>query len=321
MRHGLLVTFFGRQRDRFCLYQEPLTVLEKLELASKVPGATGVELIYPEECTQVDDMSALLGKWGLQPTAINANVKGHEAFVRGALSSPDPAVRGKAVDTIRAAKEFARSVGCPRVTCAPLSDGYDYPFQVDYRAAWKFLVASVQEAADYIPEVTLHLEHKPSDPRLTGLLATPAKVLRLCRDVSHPSLGITFNNGHSVFGGGWTAPEFALIAKSNVPCYVHLNDGGVEWDWDLISGSRSFWQLVEFLSYAKEVEYSGWFTADVLPLRQDPLEFFAMNIRITQGIWDWLGSKSISQLRETHNLGHGHRALRELADWVCQTRT
>lgn len=319
MKHGLLVTFFGTQRDRFCTYQRPLTVTEKLERAARVPGVTGVELIFPDECRDRSDLPDVLRQLNLLPAAININIKGHQRFVCGALSSPDPQVRRAAVETIAEAKEFAQMIGCERVTCAPLADGYDYPFQLNYASAWARMVESLQEAAEHIPEVTLHIEHKPADPRTCGLLASPSKVLRLCKDVGRSGLGITFNVGHSLYGGGWPAAEFTRVSAAGVPCYIHHNDGAVEWDWDLMPGSQSFWLLVELLYFIKESGYEGWFTADTLPLRQDAVEFFAANVRVTDQIWNWFDSPGWRDLRETIRRGGTHLALRELAKWVCQT--
>ena len=50
MKHALIVAFFGSFRDRFCEYQRPLSIREKLERAARVTGVEGVEIIYPDEC-------------------------------------------------------------------------------------------------------------------------------------------------------------------------------------------------------------------------------------------------------------------------------
>ena len=319
MKQALLITFFGAQKDRFCTYQEALTVTEKLERAAQIPGVSGVEMIFPEECRESNNLADTLRRLNLQPAAINVNIKGHPRFVAGALSSSDPGIRRLAVETIAEAKEFAREIRCKRVTCAPLSDGYDYPLQLDYVSAWTHMVECLGKAAETVPEVTLHIEHKPADPRTWGLLASASKVLCLCRDIGRPNVGITFNVGHAVYGGGWPAAEFARVLEAGVPCYVHYNDGAVNWDWDIIAGSQKFWQLVEFLFYAKDSDYRGWFTADVWPLRQDAAEVFGANIRVADRIWNWLESTDLPALRESIQKGDAQKVLGEIARWVCQT--
>ena len=41
--------------------------------------------------------------------------------------------RDRAVAMIKRAKDFAKAVGAPHVTCCPLSDGYDVLFQINYK--------------------------------------------------------------------------------------------------------------------------------------------------------------------------------------------
>jgi hypothetical protein len=45
---------------------------------------------------------------------------------------------------------------------------------------------------------------------------------------------------------------------------------------------------VEFLYYLKELGHNGWITSDSSPVRQDPIETFAFNVRFTNRIWNWL---------------------------------
>jgi xylose isomerase len=318
MKHGLLVTFFGKMQDRFCLYQQPMSLLDKLEQAARIPGVTGVELIYPNECLEDLDLQSALKRLRLVPAAINVNIKGDTSFVAGALSSPDEEIRRKAVQFIVEAKEFASRLGCERVTCAPLADGFDHPFQVHYESAWRRIVGCLREAADAIPEVTLHLEHKPAEPRTRGFLDSAAKVVRLCHDVDRPGIGITFNVGHSLFEGGSPAQEFAIVLDANRPCYVHYNDGTVNWDWDLMAGSNRLWQLIEFLFYAKEAGYDGWFVADTMPLRQDAVDVFTSNIRVTNRIWEWLDSADSLALRESLHRNDPLAGLEGIAKWIFQ---
>lgn len=288
MRHAVLTPFLGKLRDRFCEYHSPLSIEEKLERAAAIPGVEGVEIIFPDECTDAAALRAALTRLRLAPAAINVNLKGDPDFVRGALSSPDAGLRGRALELIRRAKELALAVGAERVTCAPLADGYDYPFQTDYRKAWTRTVDVLAAACDFLPGIKLHLEHKPGDPRTRGLLDTPARVVRLCRDIQSPAAGITFNAGHAFYGGGNPADAFALVLWAGLPYYIHSCDGTENWDWDLIAGSRHYWQWAEFLFYLKEDGYDGWLTADTFPIRQDAGEMFAANIRITDRICRWL---------------------------------
>jgi xylose isomerase len=297
MRHAVLTPFFGRLRDRFCEYQGPLSIDEKLERAAAIPGVEGVEIVFPDECGDAAALRVALARLRLEPAAINVNLKGHPDFVRGALSSPDAGVRRRALELICQAKELALAVGAQRVTCAPLADGYDYPFQTDYRKAWTRTVDVLAAACDFLPGVSLHLEHKPSDPRVHGLLDTAARVVCLCRDIQSVAAGITFNVGHAFCGGGNPADAFALVLWSRLPYYIHFCDGTEVWDWDLVVGSRHYWQWAEFLFYLKEDGYDGWIAADTFPVRQNASEMFAANIRITERICRWLDTLDTARVR------------------------
>ncbi|HSB17022.1 MAG TPA: sugar phosphate isomerase/epimerase family protein [Bryobacteraceae bacterium] len=288
MKQAIITAFLGRLRDRFCEYQEPLTIAQKLETIAKIPGVRGVEVVYPYEVDPPDVLKSQLDRLHLEVAAVNVNVKADPIFVNGSLSSPDPDVRRKALEFIKGAKDYARAVGADKVTCCPLSDGYDYSFHTHYVRAWERMVEVVREAAAYIPEIPLYLEYKPSETRVHCLLDSAAKTLLLCSAVDNPTLGVTIDVGHSIYGGETPAEALAHCAMSGHPYYVHINDNNGKWDWDLMVGTCNLWAYVEFLFYLKELGYTGWVTSDTSPVRQDPLETFAFNARLTARIWSWL---------------------------------
>ena len=288
MKHAIITSFLGKLRDRFCEYQEPLSIEQKLERMAQIPGVTGAEVVHPYEVDTAEIMLAHLKRLNLQISAINVNIKGDPVFAYGSLCSPDPAIRRKAVDMIKAAKDYAVSVGADKVTCCPLSDGYDYPFHTDYRKAWNAMVNCVREAAEYVPDMPLYMEYKPSETRVHCTLDSAAKALLLCNAVGSSNLGITLDIGHSIYGGENPAEALSLIALSGVPYYVHINDNNGKWDWDLMAGTCNLWLYVEFLYHLKELGYDGWITSDTSPVRQDAIETFAFNVRMTNRIWNWL---------------------------------
>lgn len=288
MRHAVLTPFFGRLRDRFCEYHEPLPTVEKIRRAAAIAGVEGVELIYPDECRQASDVIGALRKGKLEVAAVNVNLKGEAGFRHGALSSPAAPVRARALELLRGAKVLAAGLGCARVTLAPLADGYDYPLQTDYRTAWRRMVETLAEAAEWMPEIALHIEHKPAEPRTRGLVDTAAKAVRLCRDIGAPNAGVTFNAGHALYDGGNPAAAFSEVLAAGLPYYIHFCDATTGWDWDLIAGSHHPWQWAEFLFCLKEAGYTGWVTADTFPVRQDAADVFAANIRLTNRILAWL---------------------------------
>jgi hypothetical protein len=55
-----------------------------------------------------------------------------------------------------------------------------------------------------------------------------------------------------------------------------------------MAGTCNLWLYVEFLYHLKELGYDGWITSDTSPVRQDAIETFAFNVRMTNRIWKWL---------------------------------
>ncbi len=297
MRQAIVCPYVGRLRDRFCEYGRQLSVRERLELIAAVPGVEGVEIVYPHELGDIEEVKETLARLNLEVAAVNVNIKSDPVFVCGALGSPDPAVRRQAVEYIQRGKEAALALGAERVTCCPLADGSDYPFQTHHGAQWERMVEAVAEAARRLPEITLFLEYKPYETRVRGLLTSAAKTILLCQ-AAGGNLGVTIDIGHSIFGGEAPAQSLMLVAASGLPYYVHINDNNGKWDWDLIAGSSNVWEFLEFLFYLKELGYEGWLTADVAPYRQDAAEIFALHARFTAQLWKWLDQVDREAIRE-----------------------
>jgi sugar phosphate isomerase/epimerase len=269
----LIVAFLGTVRDRFVQMGVPLPIREKLRLAALVPGVEGAEIIFPDECREPSAVLDALAETGLRAAAINVNLKGRAEFQHGALSAGSAETRKMALELIVQAKEFAVRAGAGRVTCAPLADGCDYPLQQNYAAAWGRTADLLRTAVDAGPQLPLHLENKPSDPRVRGLLSSPEIILRLLQAVDRPSAGITLNAGHISIDGLSPAESLAHVLEAGVPLYIHLGDAAGGWDWDLLPGSYHPWQLLEFLRALAASGYDGWITSDSFPLRQSQLVF------------------------------------------------
>ncbi len=73
--------------------------------------------------------------------------------------------------------EWARQLDCEVVDLWFGQDGYDYPFQADYQAAWDRIIEGTIECAEHVPDVKLVLEYKPKEPRTHCFIATVGKTL------------------------------------------------------------------------------------------------------------------------------------------------
>ena len=290
------MAFLGKTQDRFSDYQKPATTREKLELVSKIEGFDGVEMVYPYENSTPEETKVLMKEFNLNFAAINVNIKKETEWVPGALSRPDKGIRDRAVDLIKKAKDFAREVGAPHVTCCPLSDGYDLLFQVNYGAAWKAMVETIGEASDYLPEIPLFIEPKYSETRVHCQLDTTAKALLLLKEVGNPHTGITLDIGHSLQSSENPAQALVTIYESGFDAYIHTNDNDTKADWDLIGASRHFLHYVELMFWAQQYNYEKYFTTDASPRIFNVIEFFNRHSEITLGSYNLARSLNHDQI-------------------------
>ena len=296
MKLAVITGFLGKTKDRFHEYNEALDLDAKFKLLASIPGYSGVEVVHPYEVPSAGELKALLAKHKLSAAAINVNVKAEPEFRSGGLTSSDPEIRAKAVRFLKEAKDYAAAVGADKVTCCPLGDGYEFSFQYDYAASWRYLVDAFSEAAAHRPEVTLFVEYKPSETRGRCFVDSAAKTLCLIRDAGTRGLGVTLDFGHSVYGGENPAEAAALVHASGVPLYVHINDNDGKWDWDYFCGTKHYLEYVEFLWYLRRIGYDGWYTSDTSPTRWDVAGTFEANSRLSlriEKLLDRLDSKAI----------------------------
>jgi xylose isomerase len=312
MKLGLITGFLSQTQDRFSKYNAPKTLEEKFQMMNQIEGFDGVEIVYPYEVNDVEETKRLLKKYNLNIAAINCNIKGEPEFINGSLTSKDELTRKKAVELIKKAKDFAIAVGADKVQCCPLSDGYEFSFQYDYRDTWKFLKETLKEAAEYKNEMPLFIEYKPSEIRGRCFLNSAAKTITLIKEIGVKNLGITLDFGHSIYGNENPAEALCLIAENNIPYYIHINDNDGKWDWDFFCGSHNYIQYIEFLYYLKRYGYNDYLTSDTSPTRWDIIRTFETNGRLTKKIWDAFDRIDIVQLEDMIKNGESLKTWEEI---------
>lgn len=298
-KHALITGFLSKTYDRFHAYNEEKTLEEKFQMVAGFEGFDGVEVVFPYEVNDVEQLKGLLSKYNLNIAAINVNVKAEPEFRDGGLTSVDPRVRAKAVQFIKDSKDFARAMGANKVTCCPLGDGYEFNFQGSYAQAWGYLIEGFGEAGSYLPEIPLFIEYKPAETRGRCYVDTAYKTLCLLNDIGLDEMGITMDFGHSVmFANECPAEAVSLLAESKYPYYVHINDNNGQWDWDYMTCTRHFLDYVEFLYYLQEYGYDDYFTSDTSPTRWDIQGVFEQNSRMTNKLWKLLGELDHQQFNK-----------------------
>jgi xylose isomerase len=286
MKQAVILGFLGKTQDRFSEYQAPVTVREKLEIVKKIDGFDGVEIVFPYETGDPEETKGWVQELGLNFAAVNVNIKKEPEWVPGALSRPVREIRERAVEMIRKGKDYAEAVGAPHVSCCPLSDGYDVLFQVDYSTAWRHMIETVGEAADYKPHIPLFIEPKYSETRVHCQLDTTARALLLLKEVGNPATGITLDMGHSLQSQENPAQSLVTIYESGFDAYIHTNDNDTRADWDLVGASRHLLHYVELMFWAQEYDYSKYFTTDASPRIFGMVDFFERHSEVTRGVYE-----------------------------------
>ncbi len=280
-KYATITGFLGALRDRFIVYQPARQMEEMLDLAARIKGCSGVEVVYPQNFEDPVALKQMLAERNLGVAAVNLNVKAEQKWRFGSFSSPDPAVRKEAVRYLKAAMDAAAELGCNLVTTALLNDGADYPFELDYVRAFNHTLEGISEAADYRDDVRVSLEYKASEPRVHCLLNNAGKMAYFCARVGEENVGVTLDVGHALQCQEIPADSAAFLGATGRLFYVHVNDNYRNWDWDLVPGTVNYWDYLEFFLYLKKVGYAGWLTADVFPQRHDP-------IRIMEKTFEWM---------------------------------
>ena len=284
IHYSVILAFMGQMQDRFATYQEPRGLAEKLALTAKIEGVRGIEAVYPPDFQGVnpETFRQLLDENGLVVSSVNVNTKSERKFHLGALTSRDPGIRAEAVQYLKAGMGWAAELGVNLVTVCPLSDGHDYPFEIDYGQAWRWLVECLGEAASYRPEVQVSVEYKQSEPRARVIVPNAGVVLHLCEQIGLDNVGLTVDLGHALYAGETPAQVLSLAADAKRLFLVHINDNYRNWDWDLMPGTVNYWDWLEALLVLDEVGYDGWLVSDVFPARTDPVETLSACYRTIQ---------------------------------------
>jgi xylose isomerase len=302
----------GRIFDRFHEYQPARTFREQLEMVKQVRGAEGIEVVYPSDFADVDESVKLIRDSGLAISAVNLNVKAHDKWQTGSFTSPDPQLRREAVQDLKTALDLAAELGSDMVTCCPLIDGHNYAFQADYLRQWGWLEEGLAAGARHRTDVRLSLEYKLNESRNYNILADVGRTLYLCERLGLPHVGVTVDVGHALIAKEAPAEAMCLAAQAGRLFYVHLNDNGREWDWDMLPGAVNFWDLIEVVFYLDRLDWEGWLSYDVVTRNGDVVESMAASIDIVEMAVELVDRIGRERLQGFIDEGIPARAFRQL---------
>jgi xylose isomerase len=297
---------FGGCVDRFCAggYKPKNTIREQIELASKVKLLKGVEAHQSDFDTITPrELKRLLADTGLACTLVNTEVWGSPKWMHGAFTHRSAKTRREAIAQAKRSVDCARAINCPGIGLWLGADGFDYPFQVDYRLHWEYLVEGIREVAEYAqPDITCGIEYKLKEPRTHMTIGDVGKALWLAEEVGLANVGVAVDFGHALMSRESPADSVCLLARKKKLFNVHFNDAYREWDDDMIVGVVHFWETLEFLYYCKLTGYDGWFGLDMFPYREDGVKAADMALRNLRAMWrmlDKIDEKALVKAQRT----------------------
>ena len=287
MRFGAGIWMFGQFVDRYAAdaYGPEVSTLEAIERAGAVGDIEVLDINFPfsDPDITVEEVRRALDAAGIGAWCVTPHIYMRE-FTSGAFTNPDPAVRRRALEVCEQGVDAARGLGARTVKLWPGQDGFDYPFQADYRELWRLELEGVRTVADMDPEIRVAIEYKTKEPRTHISLATAARTLVGIQQLDRDDVGIVVDLGHSIFAKETPADVLSLVHDLGRLFTIEVNDNWREWDDDLAVGSV---HLIETLEFFHEVRKIGWdepILLDQFPFREDPVEAARSSIQTIRQI-------------------------------------
>ncbi len=272
---SIALTIFSAATDRFCTegYRETPRFQEKLSAVAKLKGVNAVEIEQTDVTSELPakEMKRMLKDYNLPCSSVAVNLAQDRRFALGGFGNQHQKTRNSAIDEARKAADIARVLGTNDITVRLYTDGFDYPFQVDYGTHWNTVISSIKTIAKYAsPDVNIAIAYKPREPRQHLTVATVGKSLSLCQEIAMKNVGVAMNFSHAMMAGENPAESIAFLTRASKLFRIYFSDGYRLWDDALIPGTVHLWELMEALFYLKTAKHKGYLTLDMAPSRIEP---------------------------------------------------
>lgn len=256
----------------------------------------GLEYHYPNEINEenIDAIRQALGA-GHDIYCVASGAHTLPRHARGAFTNPDPQVRADAVATTKGGIDLAASVGAHFIIW-PGIEGYNYPFQCDYRTAWHWFIAGLRECVEHANErgVTVLLEHKNSEPAMKIFMRDVGMTLYVIHrlqdmGVDTARVKVNLDWQHLIMNGEHTPEYVALLMDAGLLGHLHANSGWGTFDDDNMVGTEHFMTTLETakvlqqLGYGSKGERVGF---DLFPYTEDPVEAVNQSVLQWEFIWE-----------------------------------
>ena len=220
-----------------------------------------------------------LADLGMTVTACNINTWTNPKFRLGGPCNPDPKLRKAALEEVLKGVEICRELKIPVLSVWPGSDGADYHFQIDYKQSLGWFTEALETVNRKCLEygVRLAIEPKPYEPReLFMIIPTAASAIVVAQKVNETcggnNCGLTIDYGHQKMEATTASTACDLAEYAGVPVHkFDINDARQgRNDQDLMFGTVSIPESVEYLYTTFIRNYQGWYSQDQFTYREDP---------------------------------------------------
>jgi len=274
IKFSTVVGNFGNQPDRFVSsgYKDNKSLEEMFADASKISDLSGLELVGTWNLNEgnVDLVKNLKNKYNFEIPIVVVDTFSQKRWGKGSFTSIDPKIRKLAISEVKKYMDISVELDCHMIDIWPGQDGYDYSFQVDFIRDLKYLIDGIAECADHRNDVRIGIEYKPKEPRTHCYLSSIAKTLYIIDKIGKDNIGVVLDVGHALYAYENMAESVALCNLFGSKLFhLHLNDNYRLWDDDMMVGSVHLQEYLELIYWLKRTVYSGWYSLDIFPYRED----------------------------------------------------
>ena len=316
---GAGIWMFQQFIDRYATdaYGPPVSTLEAIERAAAVGDIKVLDINYPfaGEDVTVEQVRETLQRTGLRTQAITPHLYMRE-FQLGSFTNPDPTVRRKAMDLSKQAIEIAHQLEAKYVKFWPGQDGFDYPFQVDYKRLWDYSVEGIRAVAQSDPNMQFALEYKEKEPRSHMFFSSATRTLLAIEDMGVENVGIVLDLGHSFFAKETPADVLQLVSRRGKLVSVELNDNWREWDDDMAVGSVHLIETLEFLYALRQINWQGPLLLDQFPFRENAIRAAQASIKTIRALDSLLDRLDLNALVSAQDRQDALEAQRIVLDML-----
>lgn len=276
---------FSSCSDRFVKkYRDAIPFEEQCKILSETKGVHALPVTYSRDEDPIK-IKQILNDHGLRAGTIVPDTYSDTRCIGGTLSCRDKHVRREMTQVFAEAMDFCSEIDGVDVMLWLGHDGYDYPFEDDYSKRWGWLCESLYKVVSHRSDVNVAIEYKPADPRIFQYISSAAKSLVLCSEVGLSNLGVILDYGHALAAGETPAESAALLARYDRLFHVHLSDNYSKMDDDMMIGSVSLWQTLDFFYQLQMVGYDGWYVMDIWAPRMDGRVATNSFVKRANGLW------------------------------------